>query len=304
MRRAPAGRLLLARLRAAALLAALLALPAATAAGREILHHVHGLAFAPDGKALLVPAHTGLAVYRDGRWSLAPGPAHDFMGFSVAKDAIYTSGHPAPGAPLRNPLGLMKSSDGGRTWRQLGLAGEADFHLLAAGYRTNVVYVVNEEPNSRMRSSGLHYSTDDGKSWKRSAASGLGGQVISIAAHPTEAGTILLGTLGGLYLSRDFGASFRRIGLAPRATAVLFDLDGRHLYFATDGTEALLRVSLDGRLDASLALPKLEKDFVTYIAQNPVKPAELAIATRRRSVFLSPDAGKSWKQIAREGEGL
>ena len=273
------------------------------ASAEPILHHVHGLAFTPDGKALMVPAHTGLAVFRDGRWSLAPGPAHDFMGFSVARNAIYTSGHPAPGSPLRNPLGLMKSADAGSTWRSNGLMGESDFHYLAVGYHTNVVYVVNEEPNSRMPQSGFYFTTDDGKSWKRSAAAGLSAQVIGIAAHPTEAGTVALGTLGGLYLSRDFGATFRRIGMSPRATAVLFDLDSKHLYFATDDSDSLLRISLEGRLNASLRLPKMEKDFVFYIAQSPAKPEELAIATRRKNVFLSPDAGKSWKQIAREGEG-
>ncbi len=280
------------------------ALTAAPASAEPILHHVHGLAFTPDGGALVVPAHVGLAVYRDGRWNTAPGPAHDFMGFSVANAAIYTSGHPAPGSPLRNPLGLMKSTDGGKTWRSLGLMGESDFHEMAAGYQTNIVYVVNVEPNSRMPQPGLYFTTDDGKTWKRSAAAGVSAQVIGIAVHPTEAGTVALGTLGGLYFSRDFGASFRRIGMAPRATAVLFDLDGKTLYFASDSSDSLLRISFDGRLNASLRLPQMEKDFVSYIAQNPAKPAELAIATRRKHVFLSPDAGKSWKQIAREGNSL
>ena len=269
-----------------------------------ILHHVHGLAFTPDGKALAIPAHTGLAIYRDGRWSLAPGPAHDFMGFSVAAAAIYSSGHPAPGSPLRNPFGLMKSPDGGNTWHSLGLSGEADFHNLAVGYRTNAVYVVNGEPNSRMPRPGIYFTTDDGKSWKQSAAAGVSSQVIGIAAHPTEPGTLALGTLGGLFLSRDFGATFRRIGMPLRATAVLFDVDGKHLYFASDGGDALLRISLDGRLNASSQLPQMEKDFVLHIAQNPTKPGELAIATRRKNVLLSPDAGKTWKQIAREGNGL
>jgi hypothetical protein len=270
----------------------------------SILHHIHGLAFTSDGKALLVPAHTGLAVYRNGRWALAPGSAHDFMGFSVANGAIYTSGHPAPGSSLPNPLGLMKSTDGGVTWRSSGLMGEADFHQLAVGYRTNAVYVVNEEPNSRMPQPGLHYTTDDGKSWKRSAAAGVNSQALSIAVHPGEPGTVALGTLrDGLLLSRDFGASFRRIGLPAPVTAALFDLDGKHLYFVGADADRLLRVTLDGKLDASPALPRLNKDLVIYIAQSPVKRGELAIATRRKNVFLSPDAGKSWKQVAREGEG-
>jgi len=33
---------------------------AAPASAEPILHHVHGLAFTPDGGALLVPAHTGM----------------------------------------------------------------------------------------------------------------------------------------------------------------------------------------------------------------------------------------------------
>jgi hypothetical protein len=280
-------------------------MPGLPAVAEPILHHVHGLAFTPDGKALMVPAHTGLAVYREGRWSLAPGPAHDFMGFSIAKDAIYTSGHPAPGSPLPNPLGLMKSTDGGVTWRSNGLMGEADFHQLAVGYRTNAVYVVNEEPNSRMPQPGLHYTTDDGKSWKRSAAAGVESQVLSFAAHPSEPGTVALGTLrDGLLLSRDFGASFRRIGMPAPVTAVLFDLDGKHLHFVRPEADRLLRITLDGRLDASPGLPQLDRDLVIYIAQNPAKREELAIATRRKNVFLSRDAGKKWKQIARKGEGL
>ena len=65
---------------------------AGNASRQTVLHHVHGLAFTPDGKTLVVPAHIGLALYRDARWTKAPGPAHDFMGFSMANKAIYSSG--------------------------------------------------------------------------------------------------------------------------------------------------------------------------------------------------------------------
>ncbi len=269
-----------------------------------ILHHVHGLAFAPDGKALLVPAHTGLAVYRDGRWSLAPGPAHDFMGFSVAKEAIYTSGHPAPGSPLRDPLGLMKGTDGGRTWRQLSLYGEADFHDVAVGYHTNVVYVLTSGANSRMPEAGVYYTMDEGRTWKRSGLGGIISPITGIAAHPSDPGTVAMGTFGGLHLSRDFGQWFRRHGPALTVTAVLFELDGKHLLFAAEGADTLARVALDGGSNRSIGLPALASDVVAYIAQSPTRPAELAIATRRKNVFLSRNAGKNWQQIAREGEGL
>ena len=50
-----------------------------------------------------------------------------------------------------------------------------------------------------------------------------------------------------------------------------------------------------------IALPPLTKDAVAYIAQNPARRDELAIATFRRSVFLSADHGRTWRQIATEG---
>ncbi|HYC48238.1 MAG TPA: glycosyl hydrolase [Burkholderiales bacterium] len=279
-----------------------LALPAATA--EPVLHHVHGLAFTPDGKSLVVPAHIGLAVYRDGRWSTAPGAPHDFMGFSVARHAMYSSGHPAPGTPLRNPLGLMKSTDGGKTWQQLGLAGESDFHVMTAGYASGAIYVVNPEPNSRMRDTGLHVTLDEGKSWKRGGASGLSGQVISLAAHPTAAGTVAAGTTNGLYISRDHGSTFKRLGAAAAVTAVMFDLDGKHVYFATEPADKLHRVALDGARPTAVPLPALGRDFVLYIAQNAVNVQELAIATRRRDVYVSRNSGTSWQQIARAGEDM
>jgi len=99
-------------------------------------------------------------------------------------------------------------------------------------------------------------------------------------------------------------ARFKRIGPAATVTAVTFDLDGKHLYFASDTGDSLQRIALDGAQTTKSSLLPLQRDFVTYIAQNPAATNELAIATRQRHVFLSSEVGRSWKQIAREGAGL
>ncbi|MEX2242069.1 MAG: glycosyl hydrolase, partial [Burkholderiales bacterium] len=62
------------------------------------------------------------------------------------------------------------------------------------------------------------------------------------------------------------------------------------------------RISLDGPRRENAALPQLGKDAVAYIAQNPARRDEIAIATFERDVFVSQDRGKTWKQIAARGQ--
>jgi hypothetical protein len=57
----------------------------------------------------------------------------------------------------------------------------------------------------------------------------------------------------------------------------------------------------DGK-SLSVGLPPMDHDAVAYIAQNPKDPAEIAIATFQRDVYVSKDLGKTWKQIVKEGK--
>lgn len=269
------------------------------------LAHIHGLAFTPDGKRLLIPSHQGLAVYNAGEWSKAPGPEHDYMGFTATKSYLYSSGHPAPASSLVNPFGLIRSSDGGRSWDKLGMEGESDFHVLAAGYETNAVYVYNHEPNSRMERPGLYSTVNQGFTWRRAEAKGLAGDILCLAAHPTLRDTLAAGTKTGLYLSRDGGKSFQALVQGSQVLSVLFDLDGEHLWYgAYDVRATLIRIGLRRAGREAVRLPPMQEDAPAYIAQNPADRLQLAIATFRRNVYLSGDQGKAWRQIAREGVGL
>lgn len=284
------------------LLGALMFSCAAFAQSGITLHHVHGLAYSSDGKQLMIPSHEGLAVYRDGKWSKAPGPQHDYMGFSATSKHIYSSGHPAPGSGLVNPFGLIRSKDGGKTWQKLGLEGETDFHLLATGWNTNAIYVWNPAPSSRMKAPGLHYTLNDGFAWKRASAAGLSGEPRALAVHPDDAATVAVATSEGLYLSRDSGERFAKAAASGEGLSVFFDLEGKHLWYGEfDGRSRLTRVPLSGGNPVQIDLPPLKDDAVAYIAQNPARRLEHAIATFQRSVYLSKNAGRSWKQIADRG---
>src|SRR4029077_13978912 len=166
--------------------AAAVLLSASAAHAEVALMHVHGLAYSADGKRLMIPSHHGLAIYENGKWSKAPGPEHDYMGFSATANSIYSSGHPAAGTGLVNPFGLLRSQDGGKTWEKLGLEGESDFHVMATGWNSNAVYLWNAAPTSRMKQAGLHYTLNDGFVWKHAAARGLEANPHALAVHPDD----------------------------------------------------------------------------------------------------------------------
>jgi photosystem II stability/assembly factor-like uncharacterized protein len=267
------------------------------------LTHVHGLAYSADGKRLLIPSHHGLAIYQNGKWSKARGPQHDYMGFSATAKNLYSSGHPAPGSALVNPFGLLRSRDGGKTWDKLGLEGESDFHLLATSWNTNAVYVWNPAPNSRMKQAGLHYTADDGSSWKRATAKGLEGDLHALAVHPHNAAIVAVATSKGVFQSTDAGEAFSQVA-AGVGTSVFFDLDGKQLWYASlDRGAQLARMPLDGGTATQVKLPPLKDDAVAYIAQNPARRQEYAIATFERNVYVSTDTGQRWTPIAQRGQG-
>lgn len=243
-------------------------IPAASKEKVELMH-VHGLAYSPDGKKILIPSHHGLAVFDGSAWSKSAGPQHDYMGFSATKDALYRSGHPAPDAGLVNPFGVIKSTDGGQSWQKLGPEGESDFHLLATGYGTNAVHVVNFQPNSKMRQPGIYTTLNDGFSWQRAQAQGLQGSPGALAAHPSNTKVVAVGTDKGLYLSQDAGDTFQKMD-AGEVLAVFFDLNEKHLWVSTtDGQPGLARVDLGTKQAGKISLPTMQKDAVAYIAQNP-----------------------------------
>lgn len=284
---------------------ALVALASTLASAQSVvtLMHVHGLSYSEDGKRLIVPSHHGLAIYSAGRWSKAPGPEHDFMGFSSARDALYSSGHPAQGSSLRNPFGLLKSNDGGKTWESLGLTGEADFHVMAVSHGTSAIYVFAPIANSRMPKPGVYSTSNDGKTWKAAEGAGLAGRIAALAAHPEQANAVAAATEAGLFVSRNYGDRFEQLVPGSQATSVFFDLDSEHLWYGGyENRATLTRIALNTQKQQAIPIPAITKDAVAFIAQNPANRKEYAIATFIRDVYLSGDGGRTWKQIAAQGE--
>ena len=278
------------------------AFAAATQAEPIALSHIHGLAYDASG-ALMIASHEGLVAREDGRWVRRPGPRHDYLGFAVTARGLYSSGYAEASSKATGPLGVIRSRDGGRSWKELALAREAQFTLLAASWNADAVYLWSPEPNAHMRQPGLHRTFNDGRAWEVAEAMGLEGEPSALAAHPEARRLVTVATSKGVFESVDAGKSFTQLtGVA--GSAVFYDLDGKHLWYAVhDGRRArLARARLRAGPMVWMALPPLEKEAaISHIAQSPAVRTEYAIATPANSVYISKDGARSWSRIADRG---
>jgi hypothetical protein len=184
----------------------------------------------------------------------------------------------------------------------LAFEGQAEFHLIAAGYASIAIYVYNPAPNRAMSQAGIHRMLGERLvGWRHAAGRGLQGEIAMLTAHPTDSATIAVSTTAGLFISRDGGDEFRPLVAGLRTTAARFALDGDAIFTGTlSGNQpGLLRVTIKDGLRTPLSLPDFGRDAVANVVQNPVRRAELALISFERAVFVSSDGGRTWKRIAR-----
>jgi len=268
-----------------------------TASGK--IEHIHGIGFAGNMPGVSIATHSGIKVYQDGKWFETKTALHDYMGFQATKNGFFASGHPERGANLKNPLGLMKSSDGGNTLEKLAFYGESDFHNLAVGYNTEAIYLYNERPNSKLQQD-FYFSTNNGQDWKNSKLKGLSSTIHAFSVHPDQASVVAVSTKDGVYLSTDYGNTFELFSTSLESTAVT--LSNEEVIYAPINKQIVTKKSIATNEETNIQIPALDpKDAIMYISQNPQNSAEIAFATMKANVFLSTDEGKTWKQITKEG---
>jgi photosystem II stability/assembly factor-like uncharacterized protein len=201
------------------------------------------------------------------------------MGFTVAgADRFLGSGHPDPrdirDGRLPPLLGLIESTDAGKTWRPISLLGDADFHVLRnAG---DLVYGF-DATNER-----LMVSRDEGRTWteRRPPA-----PVIDLAPDPGRSSRVLAATERGLFQSDDAGASWRARGrmvglLAWPAPNRLYAVDGRGRVFTSAAARDWRAVGEIGGQPAALLA---------------TAPLELFAALHDGTIKRSVDGGLTWR---------
>jgi len=198
--------------------------------GADLAGHIHNLAY--DGRQLLMGTHEGL-------WGQSPGEdatrvsdePFDVMGFSRTDSRWFASGHPGKGMDAPADLGLLQSSDQGRTWAEVSLGGEVDFHRLVTSEA--VVFGVSAHDGRLLR------SDDGGATWTDLGVPGL----YDLAVSPADAAVVVGTTENGPVRSTDAGVTFERLADAPLLALLAWsggtlygaDVDGRILQSTNDG---------------------------------------------------------------------
>lgn len=164
----------------------------------EPLGHVHGLGVDPADGMLYSATHYGLfRLPEGGKPERVSDLRQDTMSFTVVGPGHFLgSGHPDPRTgEARANLGLIESTDTGRTWHPLSLSGQVDFHSLEAKHGKVV---------GHSRTAGALLSSEDRTSWERLATAPLADFTVS-PASPEE---LVATTEQGPIRSTDGGRNF------------------------------------------------------------------------------------------------
>jgi photosystem II stability/assembly factor-like uncharacterized protein len=197
------------------------------------------------------------------------------MGFSVVDQGRFLgSGHPDATQDLPPNLGLIESRDGGRTWRNISLQGEADFHVLESAGRR--VYGFDGTQ------SRLMVSSDGGRSWNQRTPPAA---MFGLAIDPASRDRVVAATERGVFASPNAGKGWRPLRndmaglLAWPSSRSLFLVDGNGaVQTSSDGGKRWRQVgNLGGQPSAFMA-----------------HGADLYAALGDGTVKRSTDDGRSW----------
>ncbi|HZG48908.1 MAG TPA: hypothetical protein VEY90_05260 [Thermoleophilaceae bacterium] len=226
--------------------------PAALPTGDPGPVHVHGLGVNPSDEALFLATHTGMFRVAPGesRARRVGGRFQDTMGFTVTgPDRFLGSGHPDARDGLPPFLGLIRSSDAGRSWQPVSLLGRRDFHVLeAAG-----AHIYGYGSDFETRTASLLASDDGGRSWQERPPPE---PLISLAIDPRDPQRLLASGEEALYSSSDGGRGWRPLGGEPgllawsESGAYLVGLDGSVARSEDAGRSWERRGAVDGRPSA------------------------------------------------------
>ncbi|WP_158507468.1 F510_1955 family glycosylhydrolase [Candidatus Nitrosotenuis cloacae] len=262
--------------------------------------HIHGLGIDPVDRNILY-----IATHGDFYQSVSGNPPvkvdeqrADYMAFNAPYSQgtpLYASGHPATGGNT----GLIKSTDGGKTWQQVAtiLEPPVDFHAMSVSKSDSNV-IIGYDSAGR----GLFKTIDAGKTWETLPVPDY---ITALAINPNDANVVFAGFAGtqkGIAKSIDGGTSWTLLEGYNGLTVftLYFDEDGV-LYTYTSDT-GLARSADMGQTWDEINKPDLTIMSIAADSQNNVIYVAGYSPDGFQEVHSSSDGGNNWALIATNRE--
>jgi photosystem II stability/assembly factor-like uncharacterized protein len=202
-------------------------------------------------------------------------------------------------AAARNGL-IFSSTNGGASWTNLPFPAQfaGVLHALEVDPKSTGIWYAGVE-SEMGRVSGIYKTTDSGATWGLlRGTAGMG--VWSLAFWPADSSVIAAGASNGVYLSRDAGASWKRISpaddaeLRPVVSLAFHPADSKILYAGT--THLPWRTANGGTSWQSIHTGMIDDSDVFSIQVDTRKP-EHVMASACSGVYGSADGAGHWTKL-------
>lgn len=273
-------------------------------AKKQKIGQIRGIGYPGNDDALYVATNDGIKFYKNSKWLETTANKHNLMSFQALNTGFLTSGHPQKGTSLKDPLGIVESTDQGKSLKKLGFYGKGNFHFLSASFLGNGMYLIMEQPTDTL-DPGVYFSKNNsGENWIKSKLVGFTADSLGmIAVHPKNGNTMAMSTKTGIYYSENYSNTMNAITGPIMVTALTFNGDNI-LYSSVEDQKILLKeINPKTGEVKDVVIPFLDYDNpVTYITTDPKNEKRLAFATYKNDLYESVDGGKSWNNILTDGK--